>query len=600
MRRRGGVLGAVAMLAMAACTPQPGVQAVQSDALDPFVGETLEVDPETRLITLDNGLVVYLRENNRPGGAADMRLAINAGSALEEPDQAGGAHFLEHMLFNGTEQFPGNDLIDVLRDFGMEFGADLNAYTSYDETVYELSVPLSDPDNLGTGLDVLQQWLSAATIDDADVVEERGVVLDEWRVREETLQGRQSAVLDTMFLAGSVYDGHHPIGGEQQIEEMTAGPLRRFYDTWYRPDNAAVVVVGDIDLDEVEEMIHARFDDLAPRGDTPERAALAIDRFTETVVAVAADPDAVEAVAELTYPAPAVPLNSTGPMLDDLLVLLGFDMIANRLSDDVARGADSVREASTSNNDSVRAIRAPSVWINADASKAAAAIDALLVEFERARRYGFDDNELARAVDVYRTSVQSDYEARDTVQDRDHADSMVGHFLVGSPIPDAETQYETFSALLDSVTATAVAEAFDRFTAASAPHLFVGIPDDVDGVPSEAELTGQIEQLGEREIEPREATQAVGDELMAAPQPVAEESSEPFVSEPSYFLDATRLEFPNGAVVILNPTDISDGYIAIDARSPGGLSVVPDEEVFAARYAPQAAALSGVGELDQV
>ena len=173
----------------------------------------------------------------------------------EEPDQSGVAHFLEHMLFNGTEQFPENELIDVLRGFGAEFGADINAFTSYDETVYQLTVATDDDEVVATGLDVLAQWLSAATLDPTAVEQERGVVLDEWRGSDQSSQGRLFDAIERLFLAGTGYEGRDPIGTSEAIESMTPEPLRRFYDDWYRPDNAALVVVGDIDVDDIEQAI---------------------------------------------------------------------------------------------------------------------------------------------------------------------------------------------------------------------------------------------------------------------------------------------------------------------------------------------------------
>ena len=178
-------------------------------------------DPDVTIGTLANGLTYYIRENDRPGGRAELRLVVNAGSANEEPDQSGVAHFLEHMLFNGTEQFPENELIDVLRGFGAEFGADINAYTSYDETVYQLTVA-TDDDVVATGLDVLTQWLSAATLDPTAVEQERGVVLDEWRGSDQTSQGRLFDAIERLFLTGTGYEGRDPIGTSEAIESMTA------------------------------------------------------------------------------------------------------------------------------------------------------------------------------------------------------------------------------------------------------------------------------------------------------------------------------------------------------------------------------------------
>src|SRR5215210_6454698 len=181
-----------ALLATGCASTDPGVVARDATRVTASDNSADPVPPDAdvRIITLANGLTVYLRANDRPGGSAEMRLVINAGSGVEDDDQSGTAHFLEHMMFNGTNEFPANELIDTLRGFGMQFGADVNAFTSYDETVYELTVPTSDPANLDTGLDVLREWLSGATLDPAQVDSEKGVVLDEWRQRDQSLGGR--------------------------------------------------------------------------------------------------------------------------------------------------------------------------------------------------------------------------------------------------------------------------------------------------------------------------------------------------------------------------------------------------------------------------
>lgn len=599
-------MGAAALaLALLSSCADAGVRStgaeLDSGSSDP--GAPLEVDPDTTVLTLDNGLQVYLRSNDRPGESAELRLAIDAGSAMETAEQSGVAHFLEHMLFNGTEEFPHNELIDVLRGFGMQFGADVNAYTSYDETVFELTVPLDDESNLGTGLDVLEQWLTAATIDPAEVEAERGVVLDEWRVRDQTLDGRIYETYQDMFLTGTPYEGRAPIGGEDAISSMTAPLVRDFYDTWYRPDNAAIVVVGDIDVDEVEQMVRDRFEGAAPRGDAVTAPDLTIAPYTAPLARVMADPDQTEAVAELTWPGPAAPAGTqaTSGALHDMVVdQLAFDMIANRLSDDVTRGDAPFRTAFTSSNDMVRTLDAPSVVVQAESASLDAAVDALVVEFERARRHGFDDNELERAVSGYRSNVEQDYEARDTRQDRNLADSFVGNFLEGDPIPTPRDEYEAKMAALDTVTADEVAAAFVEHVGASAPYLFVGAPEGQPDLPTEADLLALFDDVAARDIPPREESAPVADALMAAPDPVEESSSDKVYEDAGRFLDVTRLEFPNGAVVLLDPTPITDGSVSVEAFSPGGTTELADDDVVMARYATQVAMDSGLGDLDAV
>jgi zinc protease len=261
-----------------------------------------EPDPAIVIGELDNGLRYLIRDNDNPGGRVEMRLAVDAGSVLEDDTQDGGAHFLEHMLFNGTEKFPENELIAVLRSFGAGFGADINAYTDYDETVYQLTMPTADPTVVDTGLDVLEQWLSAATIDQAQVEAERGVVLDEWRGSEASSNGRIFDALEELFLAGSPYEDKDPIGTDAAIVATDAEPLRAFYDDWYRPDNAAVVVVGDIDPGSIEDGIVERFGPIRARGASPSRPEPTVEPSDEPRVVILADPDVAEGFAQVTLP----------------------------------------------------------------------------------------------------------------------------------------------------------------------------------------------------------------------------------------------------------------------------------------------------------
>ncbi len=232
-------------------------------------------DPDDEIVegALDNGLRYIVRSNDNPGGRVSMRLAVDAGSVDQTDDQDGVAHFLEHMLFNGTEEFPENELVATLRSFGASFGADVNAYTTYDETVYELTMPTQDPAVVDTGLRILEQWLTAATLDPAQVEAERGVVLDEWRGSATSASGRTFDEIESLLLDGSPYEGRDPIGTDTAIGAMTRDPLAAFYDTWYRPDNASVVVVGDIDTGEIIERITAEFGPITDEGALPDRTS---------------------------------------------------------------------------------------------------------------------------------------------------------------------------------------------------------------------------------------------------------------------------------------------------------------------------------------
>ncbi len=598
-RRRRQWLVILAVLACGCSSTDPGVVARDATPLTTNDGATVVVDPDVRILTLTNGLTVYFRANDRPGGSAEMRLAINAGSGQEDPDQSGTAHFLEHMMFNGTSQFPANDLVATLRSFGMQFGADVNAYTSYDETVYELTVPTTESSNLGTGLDVLREWLSAATLDPEQVDSEKGVVLDEWRQRDQSFDGRVEKADEAMFLTGSGYEDRQPIGSDQAINAMTPELLRRFYDAWYRPENAAIMVVGDIDVDEVESEIRQRFDPLTSRGDSTTRTEPALPAFGTPAATVLSDPDATTGDVELTLPGPLVADDSVASSRHDTLISLAFDMIATRLTDDVSRGLAPFTTASVSNNGVVRRLDAPSVVVSGEPAQVSASLDAVTAEFERVRRYGFDAGEVDRALRSYRSQLQAEFDGSDTVQDADYISRYVDHFLGGNPIPDADTTFQTYNSIYDAITPAAVGAAFNDLLDGSAPHLMVVAPDSHSDVPTEAQVLARIDALPTLDIAARDATVAGTTTLMTPPNPVHEDSTE-LLDGDDAFVAPTMLTFANGARVVLNPTVIADNDVAFSATSPGGLSLVPDADVPEALNAVQVVTSSGIGDLDPV
>ena len=601
---------AACLVVAAGCSSEPDVATLTAEpiadgdasggpAVDLDPGTIIPDDPEVTIGTLANGLTYYIRENDRPGGRAELRLVVDAGSASEQPDQSGVAHFLEHMLFNGTEQFPENELIDVLRGFGAEFGADINAFTSYDETVYQLTVPTDDDDVVATGLDVLAQWLSAATLDQTAVEQERGVVLDEWRGSEQSSQGRLFDAIERLFLTGTGYEGRDPIGTSEAIESMTPEPLRRFYDDWYRPDNAALVVVGDIDVDDIEQAIVERFESLSSRAQAPTVPDVAFLADTEPAVEIHADPDQPAAFVEVTLPLPAVPRGGTGAWRDEVLDGIAFEAIADRLVSDLSAGGVAFTGASVDSNSHVRGLDAPSVLAETSPEGVPETVQAVLDEMERIVRFGFGGNEITRVVTQRRTAAESTYEARSTVLDANYAESYVMSFLTGSPIPDAATALDVTNDILDAVTPDLVADRFRERWTATAPHVLVVGPAG-EPLPAPADVLATIAALADRELEPRVEEDDVASELMARPEPVSESSAEPMIEAAWAFLEPTRLVFPNGATVIYNVTDITDGDVSFAGRSLGGSSLVADSDVVDAILAGEVVTSSGVGNLGPV
>ncbi|HWL45938.1 MAG TPA: insulinase family protein [Ilumatobacter sp.] len=580
-----------------AVTPLPGLL----DTSD----VPIELDPAVATGMLDNGLAYFVRHNEEPGSKASLRLVIGAGSANELGDETGVAHFLEHMLFNGTEKFPENELINVLRGFGAEFGPDVNAYTSYDETVYELDVPNRD-ESVALAIDVLHEWLTAATLDAGEVASERGVVLDEWRRSTQTFDGRLYAIASEHYLAGTAYAGRSPIGTDASIEAMEPAPLRRFYDAWYRPDNAAVVVVGDIDVDEVVGMIEHTFDAAEPRGDAGVRVSGAVGPFTEPAFVLHADPDQTTVDVEVTLPIPTTDGDGTAAVRASMLDQVAFDVLVRRLSRDAAGGDMPFDDVWPGTNSFVDGLDAPALYAFTDADRAAATLDALLDEYERAYRFGFEAAEVDAAVAVLRPMYAALYGPDRETQDYEFADELVGYFLRGHPAPDRAAGYQVFIAELDAITPAAVAERFNARYTNTAPQVIISVPErQAAEVPDAATVLAAVAAAPERAIEPRDAATVLPSTLMERPPAVAH-TGERRMSDAGWdAFDPIEYTYPSGVRVILVPNKIAQGEVFLQASSPGGSAMVAPDDLVDASFAANVVTASGAGEfgsadLDQI
>jgi len=610
MRRSfGSVLVVCALLG--ACTSdgaEPDAESVDDAALDepPLPGlldasnEKIINDSSVRTGTLDNGLRYYIRQNDNPGGKADLRLAIRAGSVDEFGPSTGVAHFVEHMLFNGTEKFPENELIDVLRSFGAAFGADVNAYTSFDETVYLLTVP-NEGQSLEAGLNVLEQWLSYATFDSDQVIAERGVVLDEWRVRTQSRTGRLFDLAEHMYLTGVPYEGRSPIGTEASITAMTDVELREYYDTWYRPDNAAITVVGDIDVDDVEADIERLFGPAVARLDDSRAAEIVqFEIESEPDFGLHADPDQRTVDVEVTLPIPAFEGSGTASWRVEMIDQIIMDALVRRLEQDIAAGAAAFDVITPGTNSFVESLDAPALYAFTDAERVDATLGALLDEYERAARFGFSAEEIELAKSTLRAEYDTLYAGRDSAQDVDYADQYVDHFLTGSAYPPIADGYEMSVDILDAITPEAVDLRFRARWSNSTPHVIVSTPEsDVEQIPTEAEVLAMIAELEGRQLEPRVAQRDLPDTLMQRPDEVTPASIEQVVNAGDQLFDPVEITYPNGVRVILNRNTIVEGEVFFQAGSPGGSSLVDDQDVVDALYAADVVTTSGIADFNQ-
>ena len=559
---------------------------------DPRLAEPLPVDDGVMVGQLDNGLTYYVRENFRPGDRAELRLVVNAGSAQEAADQSGGAHFLEHMLFNGTERFPANELTRVLEGFGARFGPDVNAYTSFDETVYELSVATDDPALLDLALDVLLEWAAKAAIEQSEVENERGVVLEEWRLRSAGLNGRIAQAYEDVLLRGTGYEGQAPIGDPEQLEVTNAAELRRFYEDWYRPDLMAVVAVGDFDADTVVAAIEERFSTIEARTG-PDRAAVEVAPFEFDRVRTLADADQPNASVEIYYPTPSRVAETYGDRKDGWALLVANDMLATRLNDDVTRGDAPFLSVSATDFDYTRGLQVTGLSADVSTTDVIPAIADLVMEVERALRHGYSESEFDRAIAGWTAAVEQFYNGRNSTQDVEYAGRYVNNFLAGSPILSAQDDFDIDSAILDSLTPEDAVAALEGLVGASSRVTVVIGPSD-GSVPDNLTIETAIALALAGRIVPRDDDEAIGDTLLAAPLPVAP------VAENELPLGITELVYPNGVRVQYLETDISANQLVMGARSPGGLSRVADDDVVEGSLAADVVARSGAGVFDRV
>lgn len=552
----------------------------------------LSIDDAVRVGTLDNGLTYYVRSNDSPGGAVSMRLAVRAGGLNESPLGTGAAHFLEHMMFNGTERFPGNTLDDTLRRIGAQIGPDFNAYTSATETVYQIAVEDRD-DNVEVAFDVLSEWASAATIDPDEVAAEAPVVLEELRLRTGAGQGAVFAAFDDILFADTLYEGVNVIGTPETVEALTAEDLRDFYDTWYRPDNMAVMAVGDRSLDELEALIVDRFTGLEARGDIVAGPDF-IDRqvFDEAEVGVIVEPSFADSFISVDIPIPRWDSTTVGGSELVLTeVILGI-MIDNRLTEAVDSGRLDLRRAGGGWYPHNRGLAY--LGFNLDADDFVEGTEVFLTELRSSVQNPFTQEELDRASDVIGSGVEQAAAEIETMQDDEFADAMVEHFLGGQDLRAFDDVFdETFDFLYD-LDIDEVNNHYGWLMTSSAPVVITAGPD--------AERTGTVDELTAaiERAQQSVATSLSNDveeitDLVADPAPVEEVERRSLRRN-----EGIELVFENGARVLFAESDISEGQVAIVSESPGGRGLMTAEQGALAQVAVSAVAASGAGEWDPV
>ncbi len=555
--------------------------------------ESRELPEDEAVVTgvLDNGFTYYLRANDSPGGRAELRLLVDAGSVQETSDQAGMAHFLEHMMFNGTERYPRNELITVLESFGPRFGPDINAHTSYDETVYELSLSNED-ELLDLGIGVLREWATRATLTVEDVEEERGVVLDEWRLRAQGFGARVNQALTDLILAGSRYEGHSPIGTEESIMSATPAVLERFYREWYRPDRMALVAVGDFDIDEMEERVVGEFDDMQTPAEDADFAPVGFQSSTTPTVARHVDEEAALAGVTVLYPFGRDPITSVDDYQSSIATALGLRILGERLDADALAADSPLLGGNQVDTHWTRAVGIRGVDVEVSAGRDEEGITSVLTELERVRREGVTDDEFERAVSAFEAASQQRYDQRASAQDVEFVAQIVSHHLEGGHLMSPGQTFEMESEIIDAMTPSVVNASLAEMIGGAPAILVLGPDDEGLTIPDADRVLEILADAGASPIVDRDDF-SDPDTLMTRPEPVEPET---VTVDPQF--DYTTLTFSNGATVYLWESDIAANSVYARVEGFGGTSLVavPDlPEVF---LMSDIAARSGLGDLD--
>jgi len=553
----------------------------------------LPLDPSVTHGVLDNGLTYYIRQHDEPRQRAELRLVINTGSVLEDDDQRGLAHFVEHMCFNGTENFAKQEIVDYLESIGMRFGADLNAYTSFDETVYMLQVPTDDDEIVEKGFQILAEWAHRVSFEAEEIDKERGVVIEEWRLG----RGAQARIFDKqapVIFQDSRYAERLIIGSEEVLASFEHDTLRRYYRDWYRPDLMAVVAVGDFDPEQIEELIRANFEAVPNPEEPRPRREYEVPDHDGTRYALVTDPEATFTRVSLLNLLPKDELRSEADFRRSLAESMHDAMLGQRLQER-AREADPPYVAAGGGKGSlVRTKGAYTLGALVKEGGLARGLEALMTEAERARRHGFTTSEIERTKSAFLRSMEQAYRERDKIKSGSFASEYVTHFLTGEAAPGIEAEFELAKKYVHTITLDEVNALAGRWLSDSNRVITASSPEK-DGLapPTEAEIAAVLAAVASADIEPYE--DRVADQpLMAATPPAGQILSESTIDE----LGVTEWRLANGVRVVLKPTDFKNDEVLFTAFSPGGTSLVSDDEDVAASTADTVIAQGGVGPFD--
>lgn len=554
------------------------------------------LDPKTRMGTLENGFTYYIRHNETPENRAEFYLFNDVGAILETAEQNGLAHFAEHMAFNGTDNFPDKGVLDYMESIGVKFGHNVNAFTSYDMTVYNLAnVPVAREGVIDSSLLVLHDWAGKVSYENEEIDNERGVIHEEWRTRR-SAEFRMRRQTNMVLFEGSKYAEHDIIGDIDIIDNFEYETLKSFYDDWYRPDLQAVAIVGDVDVELVEKKIKDLFSGLEMPENAKERYVAEVPDHKEPRVAIVTDEEASRSMVSIYYKHDAITEKDMDYYRQTYLHKLYMRMINNRLSEltqqanppfvygysyygNVVRDKDAFVSLALAGNDQLLD-----------------AVEALTTENQKVLNHGFTATELERTKKSMLSDLKKQYNNRNKVKSRKLVWNYLSHFMTDEPAPGIEFEYDYAQKVFPEIELDEVNELAGKWiTDENMVVAINAIEKEGTELPEKEDILKTIATVKGMQLEKYE--DAVTDKPLVED---IEKAGEVINESTSEKLGTTTMELSNGLKITVKPTDFKENEILMKAYSPGGLSLVDDQEIASARLMSAFMSVNGLGEFSSI
>jgi zinc protease len=559
------------------------------------LSQSIPFDLAVRTGVLPNGMRYYIRKNVKPEKRVELRLAVNAGSMEENDDQQGLAHFNEHMAFNGTKHFQRNDLINFLESSGVKFGADLNAYTSFDETVYMIQVPTDSADILKKSFLILEDWAHNLAFDSNEVDAERGVVISERRLGLGAFQRLEQKTWPVVF-KDSRYAERIPIGKLDILQNCKHSTLKQFYYDWYRPDLMAIVVVGDIDVDKIEKLIKDEFSPIPSKQNERPRVDYPVPDTKDLLVAEATDKEMPYNLVTLMYKHDKMYTNTLGDLRRNITYDLFSTMLNNRLKELSQQADPPFLYSNVEISGIVRTKDAYNAFVLVNSGGVKRGVETLLTENERVKRFGFTATELERSKAELLRKLETKYEERDKTESSDYLQAYLDNFLDHEPSPGIEFKYDFTKKELPGITLEDVNKVAKEWITDNGKNAVITIE-----APQKDSATLPVEDTVRKIFNNVEKTSltAYVDKVSDKPLMATKPAPGKIVNEKEIKeLGITEWTLSNGVKVVLKPTDFKNDEVLFNAYRWGGTSLVADKDFESATYAAQIEDASGLGSFN--